>query len=248
MPDLPLQGPTVPEGFCNSLNDSNWVQNLINLIFTGVAKFEGSGFTAVINQATQPAVADRDKLWRDTDTGIIYNFSGGAWVSPHPEVPSGDARRWWAGDLASLITYDGGTAGAVGANSGPMWEEDTDMIGRSPMHPGNIPTANPAKVLAVDENYGEGAHLQDAQEVGAHDHPLATLSSITNADGTIDTCVTGAGSDGLFISTGATATASTPLSVEINEFTTTQQTMPVIHPVRGLYCIKRTGRINYVGS
>lgn len=245
MPDLPLQGPTVPEGFCNSLNDANWVQNLMNLIFTGVAKFEGSGFSAIINQATQPAVADRDKLWRDTDTGIIYNFSGGAWVSPHPELPSSDARRWWAGDLASLITYDGGTAGAVGANSGPMWEEDTDMQGRSPMHPGTVPSANPAKVLAVDENYGEGAHTMSAQEVAAHWHPLTSDPLI--ADGTrVNVVNTGAGAAGLAV--GLTGPPLQDLAVANNTFTTVQQAMPVTHPVRGLYCIRRTGRINYVGS
>ena len=238
--------PTVPEGFCNSLNNSNWVQTLVNLIAQGVAILDGSGFSVVLNQSTAPGPTDRDKLWRDTDTGRVYNWDGGAWVTPNPEEPSGNARRLWAGSLSDLISYDGGSAGAVGTNSGPMWEEDTDMAGRSPMHPGSIPTANPAKILAVGENYGEGAHAQTTQEVGPHTHPLVTEAGITNADGSIDVVNTGVGTAGLMI--GLTGPQTTPLSVQTNAYTTTQEPMPVLHPIRGLYVIKRTGRLNYVGS
>lgn len=237
--------PVAPEGICNSLNDANWVQTLLNLIAQGVAKFEGSGFTVVLNQSTAPGATDRDKLWRDTDTGIIYEWSGGAWIAPHPEPASGDSRRWWAGTLVALETYDGGSVGAVSTNSGPMWEEDITMRGRSPMGPGAIPDSNPAKTLAIGEEFGEGAHEQDVEEVGPHTHPLTADPSIVTGD-TINVVTTGTPSPGLQI--GLTGTPSTALSVVANEYASGQQAGNVVHPVLGIFCIKRTGRTNYVGA
>ncbi len=248
--DLPIIVPTAPEGFCSQLSGPDWVQILFNeMLGRAVARLEGTGFTVVLNQETQPGPDQIANLWYQPSTSGrgIYSYVDGAWIIPHPSAPGGNERRWWEGALgaAGLDVYDGGSIGAVGSNSGPMWEEDTNFQGRSPMHPGNIPTANPATVLAVGANAGEGAHTQTGQEVGPHVHPLACQASITNG-GAIDVVNTGVGSDGLQI--GLTGPLTTPLSVVTNEYTTAQEPMPVIHPVRGLYCIKRTARVNYVGS
>jgi hypothetical protein len=39
----------------------------------------------------------------------------------------------------------------------------------------------------------------------------------------------------------------TDISIIANTYVTSQQEMLMVHPVRGMSCIKRTGRIYYVG-
>lgn len=248
---LPVQiiPPTFVEGYCPAS-----LQQFANDLQSG-SQLSTSLSTDTL-EIGDTAPTDTSKAWIKTVGGVVtaatglfvWNAALALWVWPNTEQDA-SARRLWVGALGAgaggLDLYDGGSAGAVGAATGPMWEQDTDFVGRSPMGPGAIPTANPAKVLAVGENYGEGAHLMTDQEVAAHDHPLATDADITNADGTIDVVTTGAGGPGL--AKGLTAPAVTPLSVQPNTFTTVQQTMPVIHPVRGCYLVKRTARIFYVG-
>jgi len=152
MPDLPIIAPTLPQGFC----PTTW-QELINEgVGKAVAQFSGSGFTVLINQEAVPAVSDRDKLWRRPSQASrgLYEFSGGTWVVIHPEPASGSVRRWWEGTEASLWAYDGGdgtnpSINPPATNNGAMWEVDHAYDGRSPMGAGTIPTANPAKILAV---------------------------------------------------------------------------------------------------
>lgn len=275
MPDLNLQMPTVPEGFCNSLGTSNWVQVLLNLIGTGVAKFEGSGFTAILNQATAPGVADQGSLWRDTDDGRIYAFSGGAWVSQNPVEASGYDRRLFKGTLTQLLTYDGGAVGAVFANTGPMWEEDTDYQGRSPMGPGDVPNASPAKNLALSEAYGSGVFaMTDTNSNGivTHTHVFGRMhKNYVNDDFFFTTGnVSNAALTGPYVLGADVADTANPaqtlgagtISGAVNAgpylntgpmvssagTTPTTINIAVVHPVVGTYVIKRTARVNYVGA
>lgn len=248
--DIPILVPTAPEGFCSQLTGPDWPQVFANF-FVGraVAQMSGTGFTVILNQEGVPGINDIDKLWRQPSTAArgLYSYISGAWIIPHPSPAGGNERRMWVGTLVGLRSFDGGdgTATVPAGNVGAMWEEDTDFQGRSPMGPGAIPTATPAKTLAVIENYGEGSHTQTDQELAAHDHPLAADASIQNGTG-VKVVGTGIGAAGLFI--GLTGPPSTDLSVSNNTFTTTQQPMPVIHPVRGVFVIRRSARVNYVGS
>lgn len=246
MPNLPIIPPSVPEGFCNTLGP-NWIQQIVNLMGQAVAVFSDVG-TIVLNQESVPNANQRDFLWFRPSTGLTYYWDTGtsAWISPHRDEPNSDVRRWWAGSLLDLESYDGGSPGAVGANAGPMWEEDTAFRGRSPMSPGAIPDANPAKTLAVNEDYGEGAHTGTAQQVPPHTHPLTADASIVDGDNI--KVVTSGGGSVVGLQIGGSGDASDDLVVAANEFTGTQEASPVIHPVRGLYAIRRTARINYVGS
>lgn len=236
-PDLPLQMPVVEEGFCNSLNDANWVQTLLNLIAQGVAKFEGSGFTVVLNQTTAPGPEDRDKLWRDPDTGLTYQWLSGAWITPHPYPPAGIAGLWVEATPAQIWAFDGGdgTDPAVNpptTNNGAMWVIDADYAGRSPMGVGAIPSSNPAKILAVGEDFGEGAHTQLEEELAAHTHN--TEFKEREAEGNDNT--------GMM---GFTGTDRTPVAT-----TSTGESEPfnVTHPVKGQYYIVRSARVNFVGA
>lgn len=240
MPNLPILPSSPPEGFC----PANWDEVNLQLVGRAVAVLEGSGFTVITDSETVPSPENNGYLWRRPSTGLIYKYTSGAWVTPHPEPPSGEARRLYVGTTVQLQTYDGGSIGAVGDAAGPMWEVDTDFDGRSPMGPGSIPDANPAKTLNVGEDYGEGAHTMTAQEVGPHTHPL-NVSDLSQTPGA------GTQAGLLFqapgTGSGNPASPST-LQVQTNEYTTTQQSMPIIHPVRGTYIIRRTARIFYLGS
>ena len=264
MPDLILEMPAVPEGFCNSLNDANWVQTLINLVAQGVAKMEGSGFSVVMKQATAPSANDRDNLWYDTDVGRMYHWdvASGAWIAPHPEEAGGDARRWWTGTLTDLITYDGGSAGAVAASSGPMWEEDTDFQGRSPMGPGVIPSSSPGGAapdvsIALGAAYGVGAYALGAGEGTEHYHGTgadAGADAVWMKYGSGEACASFAGTyfDQFYntlVRTNNTGNVSAfTITTEVLGETAAGDGHQTVHPVRGIYCIKRTARLNYVGA
>jgi len=248
MPTLPIIPPSVPEGFCNTLGP-DWIQQIINLMGQSVAVFSDVG-TIVLNQEVVPNANQRDFLWFRPSTSIIYYWDTGtsAWISVHPDPPGSDVRRFWAGTLVDLESYDGGLPGPVGDNAGPMWEEDTDMPGRSPMHPGPIPSANPAKTLAVNENYGEGAHTLTQAEL-----PDVTFPNVAPAQGDATGDIwgdsTGSDTGELYGDNGLAAenTAENPIKFVVKSGGSGSP-LNVIHPVRGLYCIRRTARINYVGA
>lgn len=243
MPDLTLIPGSLPEGYCFTTPQ----QFNLDIMSIARARFEGSGFTIVLNQEGTPDATQHGFLWRKPSTGLVYSYISGAWVVPHQSAPGGDERRMFIGSLVALQTYDGGAVGAVGDAAGPMWEEDVAFQGRSPMGPGAIPTSNPAKTLNVAEPFGEGAHTQTVEEVGPHTHPLAADADITNVGGTIKIVTSGTGGPGL--ARGETAPEVTPLSVGPNTWTGgTQQAANVIHPILGIYIIKRTARIYLRGA
>lgn len=251
MPVLPVQfsGPTFPDGYCP---DS--LQQFSNDLTAGL--IASSPLTLDNIEISQTAPTDTTKLWFKIDGSLNpYFIAGGmpifkwsptstAWVALHP-LEEGTHRWEEFADPSEIPLYEGGNNNPVSNTDGPFWELDANYNGRSPMSPGLIQNANPAKTLGYGENYGEGAELMDPEAVAPHTHPLAADSDIQNTDGSIKVVTTGSGGPGL--QRGETAPEVNPLSVQNNEFTTDQQRMPVIHPVRGMCCIKRTGRLYYVG-
>lgn len=246
--------PAVPEGFCNSLNDANWIQTLMNLIAQGVAKFDGSGFTVVLSQATAPGANDRDKLWYDTDVGRIYRWNGGAWVSPHPYPANGIAGLWVEATPAQIWSFDGGDGSdpAVtppSTDSGAMWVINTAYAGRSPMGAGSIPTANPAKVLAIGENYGEGAHVLTASELPSAIGGVsvsAPLGLKIPVQAGFSVQEAGGDSNPSYSFSGTPPTFVDSLSGSITGGADSAH--QTVHPVRGQYYIVRSARVNYVGA
>lgn len=190
---------------------------------------------------TEPTPENRVFPWLRTISGEPdrwYVYVSGKWIWPYPVPISTDIRQLWVGTLTDLQTYDGGSTDPVSDTTGPFWQEDSDFAGRSPMHPGSIPSANPSKTLAVDENYGEGAHLMTQDEVGPHTHPLNESQLVTS----------GSGSDeGIEFSEPSEDIYKT-LVTQTNSYTSAQSAMPIIHPVRGIYIIKRTTRKYYTAT
>ncbi len=183
---------------------------------------------------TKPAVSLQAYPWFNTTDGRWYVFSG-VWRTPVNY--STYERRWFVGNLTQLQTYDGGDTLTASPTSGPMWQEDETMRGRSPMGPGDIPTANPAKILSVAEAFGEGSHVQTTAELASHSHrPLAT-----DATGFLGYPAV-VGGNLIVNSSSGNDTASSSSTATTGD----SAAMPVIHPVVGLYCIKWTGRAYYI--
>lgn len=211
-------------------------QTLVNEIFEKT-RGQLQDLTGVIASATAPAPEDQDKLWVKLDgfgrplNNFIY--AGGLWLWPHPVAASSGFRWMWAGNPADIPTLDGGTAGIATPTTGPFWEIATEFEGRSPMGVGAIPGANPAKSIASGEQFGEGAHTQLADEVGPHTHePSPKIMATSPGSGSVQ---------GILF--GGTGDARPDLAVLANTYSAgTQSAMPVVHPVLGIYFLKRTQR------
>jgi hypothetical protein len=238
-----LVPPSLPIGFCPVTEQERATLYFqlaqAQLLVNNVSSFYNYGSTVPdINNRNFPWIRNAGDAFDD-----VYNFLMGYWLAVYKSAPAGpNGIRWgYEGTEASLLTFDGGENAPTTLTTGPFWEIDANYNGRSPMGPGDIPGASPSYSLGVGVVYGAGSQQLTSQQVPPHTHPLATDSAIMNPDGTVKVVRTGVGGEGLFI--GGSGPATAPLSVEENEFTTTQENAPIIHPVRGLYQIKRTGRL-----
>jgi len=249
MPDLPIIPPSLPEGFC----PSTW-QELINEgVGKAIAKFEGSGFTAIINSESVPNPVDQDKLWYRPSTASrgMYRWFGGAWIIAHPEPAGGNARRLWTGTTTELQTYDGGDAGAPGANSGPMWEVDTAYNDRIPVGAllGGIAdievNAGASNITLVDANlpltslkmFQSGANVSPGVQIGATDSCAVSASPVAGAEWNYEIQKSNIPASPPDIGVTSSFGQATPTPID------------TIPQVRGTYFIKRTAlRVNYVGS
>jgi hypothetical protein len=210
-----------------------------------------------------------------TFTGKIFTYDNGFWGSEHLYAPSGDVRLIWAGIESDVWLFDGGNGVNPGVTApttytGAMWEVDTVFAGRSPMGVGAISGSSPAKSLAIDEQYGDGSVTLTNEQVflaQSHLHVVGrqALPSDTTwaaVSGTTVTPYTGAGSlvAGQVANDGESAAASTLAGSSGNYWITSETYNPVtsqpvstetngahqnVHPVVGVYIIKRTARQFY---
>lgn len=217
---LPLQPGTLAPGVCFASEQERL------LAFAEALRAILSGQTYFNYGSSTPAPENNAYPWFRTTDGIWYTYSG-AWISPVGPEYHVSVRRLWVGSLASLPTYDGGDAGAASDRSGPMWVEDTDFIGRSPMHPGAIPAANPAKTLTVGENFGDPSHVNVIGEMVEHQHAMKFDTS-QSGGGYPAILGNGANNTLTFNTEKAGATSPSPFNL--------------VHPVRGCYIIKWSGR------
>lgn len=129
---ITFQAGSIPEGVCPSTE-----QQRFNLFVTFLSGFLPGTYSTRNVGTTEPVVDDRDKLWDklSADGSLVrsYAFSNGVWNAPYtfPAGPNA-LRLLWAGALADLDTFDGGSAGAVTAFSGPFWESDVTFDDKVP--------------------------------------------------------------------------------------------------------------------
>lgn len=228
----------IPEAFCPTGENAEQQRYEMYLSLTQFSLAAGQTFFNYGNVVPLPE--NRVYPWFRSSGGYPdrwYQYAGGLWLARH-SLPPGFTTIAPASitSAADLNTWDEGEAGVVGIYTGPFWEIDTDFDGRSPMGPGAIPTSNPAKTLAVGEAYGEGAHTQLTDEVGPHTHDLSHPEMVSSGGGASVGMMRGDSGNPVNNLTALTNTYAAP---------GTQQAMPVIHPVRGRYFIKRSGRLYF---
>lgn len=143
-----LTPPVLPEGMCFATE-----QERANAYF-GLASAEVGGEYTTWNIGTTTPTVDNNgfpwlKLNPDGTLDGVYTFSSGAWVRPYP-FPAGPngLRMLWVGSTTDLNTYDGGSAGAVTAMTGPFWEVDTDWADKIPRGVGTVAVGVNANELA----------------------------------------------------------------------------------------------------
>jgi microcystin-dependent protein len=214
-----------------------------------VNSFNIEGLNGFIISDTAPGANDQDKAWIKTSGGAPlglppFIFFNSQWIAAHPLVANGIDRRWVT-DITNLTTYDGGDTNPPGQASGPMWVEDTDFQGRSPMHPGTVPGSTPAQTIAANANLGEGTHQLVMTELPAAMTLQATLPGQRPQSEE-------AGAPQFLAPTGSGGNIPTTPASELATFGFTNtggdQPHQTVHPVRGLYAIKRSGRIYYRGA
>src|SRR5690242_20197534 len=106
---LPILPGTLPEGSCFT-NDQDRL-----VAFAAAMQAVLPGLAFYNYGSTKPSVANQQYPWLNTNDGRWYSFSGN-WRSPNNYSPFD--RRWFAGTLTDLLTYDGGNS-----TFGPMWVE-----------------------------------------------------------------------------------------------------------------------------
>lgn len=222
--DLQVRTNPVPEGFCfTGFGSSSWL-DLIALMYV---RFEGD-FSLFNFGSTTPAANLRDRPWIRTNSDgtpdALYVYAMGAWLTKHP-LPQ-DLVCMYEGSEASIDTFDGGEAGAVTTISGPFWEKVDEMDARSPMGPGTLPST---QVIAVGDDFGEEKHTQTAAEVGPHTHDVQIPNNTAPPD-TVNTL--DQQGDGSAFQT-VTSEENTPSATPFN----------VVHPVHGIFFIRRTARL-----
>lgn len=173
-----------------------------------------------------PAVENNGYPWLRTTDMKWYRFSGD-WISPvGPEYHVG-IRRIWTSSAALLQTYDGGDTNPASDRSGPMWEIDTEWAGRSLMGAGLIPGSDPPKTLANGENYGVASPTLVAGNLPEHRHQIK-FSDISSGTG--------------FPQVGTGSTHDKSFNTELAGGSATPTPLNNVHPVRGGYLIKWSGR------
>lgn len=166
-----------------------------------------------------------------------YVYYNGQWLAKH-EIPySSNYRAMWVGTTTELLTFDGGMNEAVGIDgwTGPFWEVDTEFAAKSPMGPGTLATSG--TVVSVATNYGDEKHTLTEAQLPSHDHGSPTDAGV-QAFLTWNPSTTGGAYN---ISGGGAAQMGT--SATSTALAGSGEAHSSLHPVRGIYTIKRTARI-----
>lgn len=237
---LPIISGTLGQGECPTT-----LQGILNLFANNLQAVLANGRSFYNYGPDKPAPEFQPYPWLRTTDGRWYQFSG-VWRSPNNYSPN--ERRWWAGVESDLVNYDGGSAGAVTPTTGPMWIVDHDFDGRSPMGPGAVAGKTPD--LAVSENYGSAQHtLTDAEGgVGKHTHAYGLAVPSTGAGLAYQSGANNTTAYQTFFVPAPDFGSVTPTTANLftlaanNGSGVTAAAFSVVHPVRGLFCIKPSGR------
>jgi len=164
---LPVSVGNLPEGYCrlSAQQELNTWASLLAVTFPlNYAIFNYGSNAPEPDQQGYPWV----RLDGSGNLEGLYVFSNGVWLRPHPVPPESPVRWFYRDSSASLVSYDGGAAGAVTAITGPMWEVDTDMSGRMPI--------GVSDDFALDATGGAQEVTLTLDELPAHTHSIGASS------------------------------------------------------------------------
>lgn len=159
---------SLPEGYCYPANP----QDFNALIFSLAVAQLPDTFPGIYVSNVEPPPTMRDRVWFHTEATKWYYYIGGLWQRKY-DIPydSKILLPFW-GSAADINTEGGGSPGAPGLSTGPLWEIDHRMDGRVLMGAGVVPgTTTPVVTANQGDLGGEGQHVQTAAEVGPHVHP-----------------------------------------------------------------------------
>lgn len=251
---LPIQWGGLAQGYCFS----GW--NQLGLDISNAQKAVlASGMSFFNYGDTQPVPEYQGYPWLYTVDMRWYRYTG-QWISPNPFGPG---RHLWEefNSESDVWSFDGGdgtdpSTSPPTPNKGAMWMVDHGYDGRSPMGVGSVPGATVPLSIVSGTDAGNAEHTLTEAEgaVGQHTHAFG----ITNAGGD-DAFFAKSGVNTVANYTGFYITGNGP-NLVLSETTADLFTLPsglggtgvtaptpfkIIHPVRGMYCIVRTSRINY---
>jgi hypothetical protein len=159
----------------------------------------------------------------------LYYYNGSQWLAKHPIF---EGAIWmYYGSIASIDTFDGGSAGAITAVTGPMWAEVAGMRAKFPVGVGAFLSGT--TVAAQGTGGLEDVTLIENQ-IPSHTHGFTVIAQSLGADGSGQ--LTGGGefnaNDGSY--TGTTTATGGGLS---------HTNLP---PYYGVYFLRKTARLYYV--
>lgn len=175
MGNITLSVANFPEGTCPTWFGSMFAQGVSYM----TANLNGALNTFNYGSST-PAPADQDKPWLKLDAsgypdGQYWVFKGGVWLKKHPMAPG--LISLYAGDLATLDTYDGGEAGDPTLTTGRMWQRYAAMDAKFPLGPGTLPSG---AVKVIGDGGGEENHTLILTESPIHVHAVKARSELTD--------------------------------------------------------------------
>lgn len=244
MSNLKLIPGTLPSGWCPSTEQERYNKYMA----LGYALLEaGTGYTVKVS-ADPPGATERSTtLWIPTGgnhPGLVFRYASGLWIHPHPVPASSDFRFIVAaGSEADVWALDGGSGDdpsvtAPTAYTGAMWEVDSNFADRSFMGAGTTAAiatdAGSATVTPTSDNLPEHRHESGVPYTDTVQVPPYGETPITEAHTLAFTTVAtgGTGNANAYTQyTGEDSSSITPLDI--------------VHPVRGVWVIKRTSRQFY---
>ena len=159
-----LEAGTLPDDVCSLITDE---QSRLDTFADYLSVTLPSSDTRIVASTTKPA--DTDVVWLKLDTLLrpvrLYYYANGSWISKHT-LESGHTMIW-TGALPDFNTFDGGSAGAVTAYAGPMWEEVAALQAKMPIGVGVLPST---AAVTIGATGGEEKHSLTSAEMPPHTH------------------------------------------------------------------------------
>lgn len=222
---------TLPENICNSITS---IQAQLDIFAQYLSVTYPGDITGISVGATPPT--DTTKAWLKLDTlgrpDKLYYYMG-SWLAMNPLVPG--FTMIWTDALPDLNTFDGGDSTLpVGYANGPMWEVVSSLAQRLPLGVGTLPDTS--TVVGVGDTGGSETHAITIPELPAHHHTVTSKP-------------------GLDINNAATVPRTLFGTSDPQEFNSTNDTgdtgsgtaMSLMPPYVGVYFLRRTARLYYVG-